>query len=484
MPTLKPQAGPQERFLACSADVVIFGGGAGGGKSWSLLIEPLRHSEVSGFSALTFRRKAVHVRSPGGLWDASRKIYSLLSGKNKPDPREQQLDWKFPSGAIVKFAHLMNDASVYEYQGSEIALLCFDELCHFSFLQFTYLLSRNRSTCGVKPYVRATCNPDKDSWVRNFIDWWVGEDGKIIPERDGVIRYFHIDDQDIHWADDPKDLMQFYSQKEIDAGAFPRSFTFIRADIYDNPILLEKDPNYISSLKSQNRVDCERLLGGNWNISLGDLGQILYREYFFRYNLEEKLRIPGFFAESYFVVDGASTVKTSSDYSVVGLFAKGRFDNRWYIIAWVRVKLLEPDFEQLLFDIWNEYKFLSPREMRVEFASVGIGLCTRLSRRGVPIFEIHPDKDKFHRLNDGLGFIMNKMLGIPENAQWANKFFEECENFRGDLKHVIMQGETKPHDDQVDVLAYGVSTQITGQRSVRVHHHSDYDNKPKSRSLY
>ncbi len=322
---IKPQPA-QELFLSTPADVCFFGGGAGGGKTWSLIIEPLRHANVDGFNSLTFRRSAVEIRSPGGLWDASRVIYSQLPDNTRPVPREQQLDWKFKSGAMIKFAHLMNDATIYEYQGTEICLLGFDEICHFSFKQFTYLLSRNRSTCGVKPYVRATCNPDKDSWVRKFIDWWVDPDtGLIIPERAGQLRYFFVNDEDTVWADTPEELYQYYSQKELDAGAKPRSFTFIPANIYDNEILLNKDPNYLSSLKSQNKIDRERLLGCNWNISLSDYGAVLNRDDFSRYEYlvdHKGMQIFPRFKKTYFVIDGASKTKESNDYSVIGFFGE------------------------------------------------------------------------------------------------------------------------------------------------------------------
>ncbi len=64
-----------------------------------------------------------------------------------------------------------HEKNCYDWQGTEIAYLGFDELTHFTEKQFYYLLSRNRSVSGVKPYVRATCNPDADSWVAKLIDW-------------------------------------------------------------------------------------------------------------------------------------------------------------------------------------------------------------------------------------------------------------------------------------------------------------------------
>ena len=80
-----------------------------------------------------------------------------------------------------------------------------------------------------------------------------------------------------------------------------------------------------------------------------------------------------------------------------------------------------------------------------------------------------PIKDKFLRLNDVLGLIKNRFLNLPANAEWVDCFIEECEAFRGDLKHVIMMGEIVPHDDQVDVIAYALGNEINMQSIIRVH---------------
>jgi hypothetical protein len=83
---------------------------------------------------------------------------------------------------------------VHAWKGAQITLICFDELTHFSAHQFFYMVSRNRSTCGVRPYIRATCNPDADSWVADFLSWWIDpESGHPIRERAGVLRYFSME---------------------------------------------------------------------------------------------------------------------------------------------------------------------------------------------------------------------------------------------------------------------------------------------------
>lgn len=169
----------------------------------------------------------------------------------------------FPSGAKITFNHLHTDDAVYGYQGAQVALICFDELTHFSEKQFTYMLSRNRSTCGVRPYVRATCNPDSDSWVARFISWWIDQNtGYAIPERSGLLRYFIRIDGEIHWADTPDELAaEFRVSPEL-----CKSATFISSSIFDNKVLLKADPGYLASLNALSLVEKERLLRGNWKI--------------------------------------------------------------------------------------------------------------------------------------------------------------------------------------------------------------------------
>lgn len=141
---------------------------------------------------------------------------------------------------------------------------CFDEVTHFTSAQFWYMLSRNRSVCGIKPYVRATCNPDADSWLASFMQWWWDpETGYPIPERSGVIRYFARYDDKTYWGDTREELLE--SHPELKAEMI-KSFTFISAKLTDNKILMETDPGYLGNLLSQNEIDKERLLYGNWKI--------------------------------------------------------------------------------------------------------------------------------------------------------------------------------------------------------------------------
>jgi len=248
---IEPQPGPQTLFLLTPADICIYGGAAGGGKSFGLLLEALRHINNPDFGWVIFRKTYPEIKNEGGLWDESSALFPLVGG----DPKETTLEWEFPSGAKGKFAHMQHEKDKYSWQGAQIPFIGFDEVTHFTESQFFYMLSRNRSTCGVRPYMRATCNPDADSWVKRFIAPWVDEKWPEVDRaQSGEIRWFIREDGVIRWLAPGETHEDRYS------------VTFIEADIYDNPKLLEKDPDYIKRLKALPLVEQERLLKKNWSI--------------------------------------------------------------------------------------------------------------------------------------------------------------------------------------------------------------------------
>lgn len=265
------QPGPQTQFLQCNADVAFYGGSAGGGKTYGLLLNPLYNKDNPKFGAVTFRRTTKQVRSEGGLWDTAIDLYSAIGAR----PNQQDLHFTWAEGMRHTFAHMEYEKNRFDWQGAQIPLIQFDELTHFTWKQFSYMLSRNRSMSGVKGQIRGTCNPDPDHWVRRFIDWYIGEDGYAITERSGVIRWFVTLGDEVKWADTKQEALEKYGVpglSENDEGQIrPKSFTFILSRLKDNQILMKSDPGYISNLMAMTRVERARLLGdgergGNWNI--------------------------------------------------------------------------------------------------------------------------------------------------------------------------------------------------------------------------
>ncbi len=183
-------------------------------------------------------------------------------------PKSTTLEWEFPSGAKVSMGHIEYDKDLDSWLGAQIALIMFDQLETFTERMFFYMLSRNRSACGVRPYVRATCNPDARSWLARFLHWWIDQDtGYPVPERSGVIRWMSRVGRDIFWDDSRQagiDRCIAAGMEPSLAEITPKSVTFIPAKLDDNKILMKKDPGYKANLNSLPKYDRERLLGGNW----------------------------------------------------------------------------------------------------------------------------------------------------------------------------------------------------------------------------
>lgn len=252
-------------FLSTPADICIYGGAAGGGKTYGMLLDPLRHKNVPGFSAVYFRENSNQIFTEGGLLETSINMYSQIKGARlKYTPRPK---WSFGNGGTISFAHIERDDELRKWQGAQITAIMFDELTHFTEKQFFYMLSRNRSVCGIKPYMRASCNPDSDSWVARFIEYWIDQDsGYPIKERSGKIRYMLRREDVIYWADTRQELWEQFNITTDEEKAEPKSVTFIASTIYDNQILLKSNPQYIANLKALATVERERLLNGNWKI--------------------------------------------------------------------------------------------------------------------------------------------------------------------------------------------------------------------------
>jgi predicted phage terminase large subunit-like protein len=271
---LEAQPGFQTSCLTSNADIVVSGSGAGVGKTYALLLEATRNLDVRGFGAVIFRRERPMITNEGALWDESAKLFSGAAEPNLTD-----LSWSFPPhDCRIRFAGMALLVDRFNWDGSQIPLIGFDQLEQFEEEQFWYMLSRNRSSCGVIPYVRATANPVPEDhpvggWLRKLVDWWIGKDGYFIPERSGVIRWLARVKDQVYWGDSREALKanlqaQFPEMPESDFQ--PKSFTFIGGTLDENQILLKMNPGYKASLLAMPQHERERLLGdtkrgGNWN---------------------------------------------------------------------------------------------------------------------------------------------------------------------------------------------------------------------------
>lgn len=271
---IRPQPGGQLRFLSTSADIAIGGGSAGGSKTYSLLLESLRHIENPRFRNVLFRSSYKKITAPGALWDTASEIYPRFGAEE----RKSDMEWRWPSGAVTFMRYLESNKHARDWQGSQVPLFEFDELTEISEWSFFFITSRLRSMSGVRPYVRATCNPDPDSWVADFISWWIDQQEKLpdgepnprwgyyIPERAGVLRWMLRAADKIHWFDSKKEAERARPDLNLPHEAEPKSVTFIPMRVEENKALLDRDPSYLGWLHGLPLVERERLLKGNWKI--------------------------------------------------------------------------------------------------------------------------------------------------------------------------------------------------------------------------
>lgn len=330
---LKPQPGPQTEFLSCPADIVLYGGAAGAGKTFAELLEAVRHISNSNFGAVIFRRESSQIANEGGPWDTALDMYGPLGAKFVTSPKYIA---KFPSGAKITFSHMQLERHTRQWDGSQIPLIMFDELQHFTAAQFWYMLSRNRSTCGVRPYIRATLNPDPDSFLRELLAWWIDQrTGDPIHERSGVIRWLIRKDGEVLWGDSKEELIEKYGRK-----VRPKSFTFIMAELKDNPALLQADPDYEGNIEAMLDYEQKRLKG-NW-FARPTAGEMFKRHYFAIVELEE---VP-YIKHKIRYWDRASTVPSDvnpdPDYTAGGKMGLDKHNNL-YIFDMVRDRMESPD---------------------------------------------------------------------------------------------------------------------------------------------
>lgn len=277
------QKGCQERFLSSNADIVIYGGARGGGKSYALLLEALKDLQHKMFNSVILRNEK------DDLLDLINTSYQLYTPFGQYNRSKSDMTWNFYNGGHLLFEYYADTLEEFKkrFQGKQFAFIGIDEITHSTYDKFKYLITCNRNAYGIRNRFYGTCNPDPDSWVRIFIDWWIGEDGFPIPERDGVLRYCFMEGDSpnsIIWGDTPEEVYEkckdiiapLWKEAYADLGfdkktMFVKSVTFIKGNLEENIALIKSDPNYVANLAQQDEEQRARDLEGNWNYkSTGD----------------------------------------------------------------------------------------------------------------------------------------------------------------------------------------------------------------------
>ncbi len=347
----------------------------------------------------------------------------------------------------VKFAHLEYDRSVFDWQGSQIPFIGFDELTHFSEKQFFYMLSRNRSTSGVPGYIRATCNPDVDSWVRKLIDWWIDGEGYPIRELAGVLRWFIRQGDTILWGDTRQELIDKYGPQEL-----PKSITFIPSNVHDNRILLDKDPSYLANLRALSRVDRLRLEGGNWNVR-ASAGMMFQREWFPVVDA-----VPGGWIQSVRFWDRAATKpnEENRDPDWTRGLKLYKYPNNTFVVTDLKSLRDTPGQVETFIKNVASHDSVSTRIVsQQDPGSAGVSEAEHFIRMlaGYDVHTMMTSKDKLTRAKPVSAQCEAGNIRVLR-APWNDQFFTEVENF-----------PEGAHDDIVDVLS-GAFNELCGGMSL------------------
>lgn len=253
----------QHMYVTAPVDVTLYGGAAGSGKSEIGVIDFLKYTDIPNFIGVMTRRNTPQLTGPGGLLTKCKRIFSQAYGPDEYTWRAKDGKFLFhKSGAEIYLKHFENDQSDVSWQGAEANLFYVDEGTQFTQHMIQYIMSRmrNPSCPEVKPHLKITCNPDADHFLRKWVEPYLHEDGTPDRSRDGVVRYFSFQDGDFVWGDSIEALVRDHGIAEEDA----LSFTFISANVDDNPIVKKVNPKYVSWLKGLKGTEKARLLFGNW----------------------------------------------------------------------------------------------------------------------------------------------------------------------------------------------------------------------------
>lgn len=234
------------------------------------------------FRGLFFRRTLGDIKTAGSIVDTFKDAYgSMISIKTSENPRIT-----FPNGAYIECRQINDEtpAKLTEtYRGVQSDVQAWEELTSYEWYTYKYITTRTRGRGLWTGKVRATLNPKRRHWTRKWLDWYIGPDGFIIPERNGVVRYYYLrgeNVEDLVWGNSKEEVYR-QCKPQIDAQMkslggdvkyedFIKSFVFYKGSLAENRALLDNNKGYVGSVAGVGERMSKALIEGNFNVDLDD----------------------------------------------------------------------------------------------------------------------------------------------------------------------------------------------------------------------
>jgi len=305
---LQPKQAEAQRLIG-QVDELLFGGSAGGGKSFWLLAHAITQMELHpGNRGIIFRRVM-----PSLARSLLPRAHELLTGRAKPNANEHT--FTFPNGSVLEFGHLERAESVHRYQGAEYGFVAFEEVTEFVESQWEFMSTRVRApTVGVRPHMVATANPGGvgHRWVKAR---WVK------PSPDVVAEGSETPGPHVVWG-----------ARAVVEGEAPTRRVYVPARLEDNPALLERDPSYRAKLRAvADRALRLAMETGDWD-AIDQVEGALWDWSMIRHVGPLAPDRGGGMSRVVVAIDPAASAKPGSDETGIVVAGRG-YDGRGYVLA-------------------------------------------------------------------------------------------------------------------------------------------------------
>lgn len=372
----------QKAFIDSTAFETLFGGAAGGGKSYGQLIDALLYAlKYPKSKQIIFRRTFPDLER--SLIRVSQNIYP----RDLATYNSSKHTWNFTNGSIIDFGYIDSEKDVYQYQSAEYDVIRFDELTHFTEFMYVYMISRCRGANLYPKGLKSSTNPGGvgHNWVKErFIN--IGEPNKV------------------------------HECQLTEENKTKSTRIFVPSLVQDNKFLLENDPEYINRLDNLPEKERKALKFGDWDIFDGQF----FTEFKRNIHVIEPFEIPKDWYV-YFVMDYGLDM-------LAGYWIAVDYHNNAYVFREVyQSNLLVSEARDKIKEMTNEnvYIYLAPPDLWNRHKETGKSTADIFAEGGIDLYKTNNDRVQ--------GWLqMKEWLKVFKDEQGCDtarlKIFNTCKN--------------------------------------------------------